>query len=135
MAKEHAIKFGVSKTQQNLKRETDIDYIVERSRKIGMLPNNNRVPTYQDVSQVPDYQSALHIVINAQKQFDLLDSKIRKRFRNDPSEMMAFLADPANIDEAVKLGMMTKSEAKKEESEKTPMAKAETAKKADQAEA
>lgn len=111
------ITFGKSRTQQNLKDECDINKIVERSRKLGQLPQSTKTPYYTDVSEIPDYQTAMHVVIQAQSQFDALDSKIRRRFRNDPSEMMAFLSDPANADEAVKLGMMTRREAKVEEPE------------------
>ncbi len=34
-----------------------------------------------------------------------MDAKIRARFHNSPQEFLEFFADPANADEAVRLGL------------------------------
>jgi phage internal scaffolding protein len=44
--------------------------------------------------------------MDAQYQFDQLPALIRDRFHNDPQEMLAFLNDPNNYDEAIKLGLV-----------------------------
>ena len=39
-----------------------------------------------------------------------LPSRVRRRFDNDPAELMEFLADEANREEAVMLGLIEKEE-------------------------
>ena len=43
----------------------------------------------------------------------LLPAQMRSRFNNDPAELLKFIKDPANLDEAVKLGILVKKEAPK----------------------
>ena len=67
---------------------------------------NQAQPQYLDVSALPDYQSALNIVQEAQASFDALPSTVRERFSNNPGSLISFLADPSNRDEAIKLGLV-----------------------------
>ena len=39
-----------------------------------------------------------------------LDSRVRKRFNNDPSELLAFLSDDRNRSEAEKLNLLSVKE-------------------------
>jgi len=39
--------------------------------------------------------------------FATLPSHVRRRFENDPQEFLAFMADPANQDEVIKMGLAT----------------------------
>lgn len=119
---------GKSLTQQHFKEGADINKIVARSQRAGMLPPNNKIPQYLDVSSLEDYQTSLNKVITAQNIFDGLPSKIRSRFKNDPSQMIAFLSDPENLDEAVRLGMATIRKLA-DETEPTQPTKASTKKK------
>lgn len=61
---------------------------------------------YGDFSNAPDYLDARMSLINAQKAFDGLSSEIRKRFGNDPLQLLAFLDDKKNKDEAIRLGLI-----------------------------
>jgi phage internal scaffolding protein len=61
---------------------------------------------YADMTDLPDYQTALQTVITAQTTFDTIPSNVRHRFDNNPQTFIDFMADPANTDEAVKLGLM-----------------------------
>lgn len=92
-------------TKQSFKDECDIEKILERGSKTGFYPVMHSQPMYGDVSQVSDYQAALDIVTTAQAQFASLDAKVRKRFDNDPSKFLSFMADADNIDEMVSLGL------------------------------
>lgn len=96
-----------SLTQQHFKDECDINKIVARFKKTGVFDHvTTKTPTYGDFSNVQSYQDALGIVQRAEDSFDSLPSAVRKRFQNDPLELLAFMEDPGNYDEAVRLGLV-----------------------------
>ena len=98
-------------TQQQFKDEADINNLVDRFLRTGEIPSIDARAMYGDFVDVPQsYQEALDAVFAAQAGFDTLPAKTRQRFNNDPAELLAFLADPANVDEAVDLGLMEKPE-------------------------
>lgn len=96
-----------TRTQQQFKEETDINTIVERFGITGELPSNLAVPQSGDfVDAVTDYQSAMNLVILAQRSFQELPAKVRARFGNDPAQLVEFVSDEANRDEARALGLL-----------------------------
>lgn len=95
-----------SRTQQHFKDETDINVMVERFSRTGELPPAPPAPAMADFDGVFDFQSAMNVLVDASRSFDALPAKVRKRFANDPHEMMQFVADEANYDEALKLGLV-----------------------------
>lgn len=95
-----------TKTQQQYKESCDINNIIKTYASTGELPLSNKVGKFMDVSNVSDYQTALETVYNAQKAFDALPSHIRTKFENDPNQLIAFLEDDKNYDEAQKLGLL-----------------------------
>jgi phage internal scaffolding protein len=112
--KPHALYFDKpSLTKQSFKDECDINRIIARVRNGGNININTRAGRYMDVSNVPDYATALAIVKNADDMFAALPAGVRKKFENDPLEMVEFLQDPKNHDEAVKLGLVVPKEAPK----------------------
>lgn len=97
--------------------ESDINYIMDKFQKTGQLTHtSNRQGVYADVSQIPDLLGAAIIVKEAQDNFNALPSQIREKFKNDPQEMINFLQDPKNAEEAVKLGLLNKQELKNDNS-------------------
>lgn len=95
-----------SLTVQSERDETDINLIVERYQATGLLPVTNVTPQWGvDVTDAPTYQEAVQVVIDAQNMFNSLDAKLRKQFDNDPAQFLAFVDDPANADELVKMGL------------------------------
>jgi phage internal scaffolding protein len=94
-----------SLTQQQFKEESDINTIVNRFMKSGVLPTPVNMPQYLDYEGVFDYQSAMNAVRSADEQFMRMDAKVRARFNNSPQEFLSFFADPANTDEAIRLGL------------------------------
>ena len=107
-----------SLTQQHFKDETDINNILRQFNITGMLPEAPLSPRYGDFSGIVDYHTALNSVIAAQSEFDGLPAQIRARFNNDPAELIEFLDDEKNRDEAVKLGLL---DVPKAESTVTPL--------------
>jgi len=97
--------FDVSLTQQQFAEEADINTIVNRFLKTGVLPTPNTFPQYVDFEGVFDYQSAMNLVRSADESFMRMDAKVRSRFNNSPQEFLEFFANPANSEEAIRLGL------------------------------
>lgn len=112
-----------SRTQQHFKEESDINFIVNRFLKTGTLPDVNPSAMYGDFLHAPgSYQEALNLVIEAQDGFNALPAEMRARFNNDPGELLTFLQDENNRDEAITLGLIEKSvEAVKTAPESPPL--------------
>lgn len=96
----------VTRTQQQFKDEVDINTIARNFGLTGRLPENVRMPTYGDFTDVDDYQSALNAARRAAQSFMEMPGEVRLRFANDPQQFLAFCSNPANRDEAVKLGLV-----------------------------
>ena len=102
-----------SMTQQSAKDECDINNILKRYEKTGILPDLIREDgAYGDFSEVPEYQEALNIVEKAQFQFNSLDGHLRKRFDNEPAKFLEFCQNPANLEEMYTLGLAIRPEPK-----------------------
>jgi len=95
-----------SRTQQQFKAETDINEIVRRFGITGKVPVSARAPISGDFTGVADFQTAMQAVVSAQEGFMSFPAAVRKRFANDPQQMLEFLADEGNLDEARKLGLV-----------------------------
>lgn len=63
------------------------------------------------VDQGKDYHAQLAAVTGVRQYFEALPSKVRARFGNDPSQMLEFLGDSRNREEAEKLGLVKAPEA------------------------
>ncbi len=94
-----------SLTQQQFREEADINTIVDRFLKSGVLPSAATMPQYVDYEGVFDFQSAMNVVRKADENFMRLDAKVRARFNNSPQTFLEFFANPENIDEAIRLGL------------------------------
>lgn len=97
-----------SLTEQEHLDESDINYIAERFMRTGAAPQVLHMPTYGDFSGIFDFQSAMNVINAAKQEFMSLPAKIRARFNNDPHELVNFIEDPSNRDEAIKLGFIEK---------------------------
>ena len=91
--------------QQQFLEDSDINTIVRRFKLTGQLPDNVRAPQYADFEGVFDYQTAMNAIRQAQESFNAMPADVRSRFANDPQRFVAFCSDPANLDEARKLGL------------------------------
>ena len=98
-----------SKTQQNLKDETDINSIIKRYDKTGILSSVNEVQQqFGDFSDVPDYKTCIERVHSAGDAFLQLPSEVRKRFNNNALDFLEFAQNPENQKEMIKLGLAKK---------------------------
>ena len=111
---------GEGRTKQAHKDECDVNLIMARFQKTGVLEfTEKRSPQYGDVTGV-DFQEAMRTVTEAQEMFDELPSKVRNRFGNDPAAMLDFISDPINDEEAVKLGLLEAAKPDPEEAALPP---------------
>lgn len=94
-----------SLTVQADAEEADINTIVRRFGLTGELPQNVRMPLSGDFSNAGDYQQSMNALIAAQNAFMQFPADVRRRFGDDPANLIAFAEDPSNYDEAVKLGL------------------------------
>lgn len=95
-----------SRTQQHFKEEVDINTIVKRFGLTGELPTNVPHVLQGDFTNVVDFQSAMDMVVQAREAFMEQPADVRARFDNDPQKFLSFVSDKANLDEAIKLGMI-----------------------------
>lgn len=100
---------GPTRTKQSFREQVNINSILARHRRSGMLDHvNGKTPFYGDVSGIADYQEALNVVHRASELFNGMSAAVRRRFDNDPVRMIEFLQDPSNLKEAQELGMVVK---------------------------
>ena len=95
-----------SKAIQSAEEESNINTIVRRFGISGELPNQVAMPQSGDFTNIPDFHTAMNLVRKAQEEFVRVPAEIRARFNNDPGRFMDFFDDPANYDEALKLGLV-----------------------------
>ncbi len=76
----------------------------------GARGTHARKPFQGDFTTGDSYHAQLNKQIEAQNSFDGLPSHIRNRFKNDPGKLLDFLANPENLSEAQKLGLVDKPE-------------------------
>lgn len=95
-----------SLTKQSEADSCDINKIVERFEKTGILPNVNETPAlYIDATKMPDYRTALDQVNMANEYFSHLNAKIRAMFDNDPAQFLDFVSNEDNHQHMVELGL------------------------------
>lgn len=92
--------------QQQFKDECDINNILRQFNITGQLPTSPLSPRYGDFTGIVDYQSALNAVIAAEDGFMTLPAETRAMFGNDPEQLINFLDNPENKDQAIKLGLI-----------------------------
>ena len=102
-----------SLTQQQFKDECDINKIMDRYLRTGVLsdPLQNRgIPKYGDYADIGDYMDHMNKVVEANEMFESLPASIRKRFNNNPGELIEFVMNDDNRKEAEFLGLIEKKE-------------------------
>jgi len=98
---------GPSLAKQSFKKECDINHIMSKYLKTGLV---NHVAKYNGKygETLPidfDYQDACNAVLEAQEIFMSVPSDLRRKFNNDPAEFLSFVNDPANAEEMYELGL------------------------------
>jgi len=97
-------------TQQQYKDQVDVNNIMKRYKKTGSLSHvrNAQQGAYLDLTEIPDYAESLMQVKKAQESFEMIPAELRIKFNNDPKQLINYLKDPKNKDEAIKHGLLVK---------------------------
>lgn len=103
----HPIKdFGKSLTRQSELKYADINLIMAKYDKSGVLPPATRDGFFADVTSVGDYRDAIHRVRQADGYFMKLPAKVRSKFDNDPAVFLDFVSDAKNLGEIEAMGLI-----------------------------
>ena len=98
-----------TRTQQHLKDTTDINKIIARYKKTGEITHlNSNTGVYRDMHQIPDYETAMNTIIDANQKFEELPAKIREKFQFNPGNLISYLQNEKNREEAIELGLVKK---------------------------
>lgn len=113
---------SVSMTKQSHKDECDINLIIKRYQKTGIIQHiTSQTPIYTDLPDTLDYQHSLAVLQEAEDAFATLPSVVREHFSNDPAAFLAAFSDPAQHAQLKEWGLLNSSPGR----EPDPMAQAE----------
>lgn len=105
---------GESLTQQSDADDADINVIMARYQKTGMMPGIQETPLQGDFSSGEDFRALQDKLLAAREAFGEIPAEIRKRFNNDPAQFVDFVQNPENADELVKMGLANAPSPKEE---------------------
>ena len=95
-----------SRTKQAHRDECDVNKIIAKYRKTGVVAHLNNNPQNYDYAPGVDFQEALELVQQGEDQFNSLPASIRTQFDNNPSDFVDFVSNPANHEEMIKMGLI-----------------------------
>jgi len=127
MKRPHSITFdpAESMTKQSFKDECDINKIMAKFQRTGVLEHYAKhAPQYMDIPPL-DHAEALILISEAASMFEELPSSIRKKFENNPQKFLEFVDNPDNIEQLREMGLAKPAKATerppgKQQSDKTP---------------
>lgn len=98
---------GDTRTKQYFKDECNIDNILAQYDRTGLINHVNEYQgNYEDVSNFQDYHTSMNQVLETNKLFMTLPSKMRLKFNNDPGSFVEFVSNPENKEEMIKMGLI-----------------------------
>ena len=96
-----------SKTKQADARGTDVNDIMARYLREGIFTHQNRrPPRYGDFTSAEDFRTAAQAVLDTQRRFDELPSRVRDHVDNDPAKLLELVFDPERREEMEELGLL-----------------------------
>lgn len=99
-----------SLTKSEYRDECNINNVIARALRTGVLPGVKQEALYGDFTEVTDYATAQVKIAEAKSEFEQLPSHIKEKFDNEVTTLLDWMDDPANEDEARKLGLLPKLE-------------------------
>lgn len=103
----HAITFtDASRTKQSDRDSVNINSIVAKYNKTGILPGMKNLPEYGDFTASTTLHESMNIVKEAEAAFASLPAEVRAAVGNDPGALLDLVADPAQRDKAIELGLI-----------------------------
>lgn len=99
-----------SMTRQSEAEACDINFIMRRYEQTG-IPPEFRPGDYLDVSEMPDYRTALDQIEAARALFGKMPLAVRKAFNQDPAEFLDQIGNPDRRKEFEDLGLFEQGKA------------------------
>ena len=97
-----------SMTKQSMQNELDINNIIKKYHKTGVLPNLQKLEgVYGEITSM-DLQTALQKVTDAENAFAEVPAKIRNLFDNDAGKFIDYATNPKNIGQMQEWGLAEK---------------------------
>lgn len=100
-----------SRTKQQFKGSCDINQIMRRYQETGVHPSlftkTNSGGISASVDQNMTYHSMFQKVESIREEFNSLPSGVRRKFQNDPLQLLEFVSKEENREEAVKIGLIS----------------------------
>jgi len=100
------VRDGEPRTEKSHLKECDIKNIIARYKRDGLPYPSWHQDGDIDVSNFPDFTQAQLVVAQGQSLFHSMPAHVRDRFKNEPANLLAFMRDPKNLEEAVKMGLI-----------------------------
>ncbi len=99
-----------SRTKQSFRDECDVNHIMARYQKTGVIQHFNQQKASYGFAPAIDFSEAIKLVEKAGELFDGLPSEIRKKFSNNPEKFLAFCENPDNRSEMALLGLLKETD-------------------------
>lgn len=95
-----------SMTDPSFAPECDVNNIVKKYKNTGQITHlAKREGVYADVSTITDLLTATIQVQKASEAFKTIPAELRRKLNEDPAELIEFLNDPKNDEEAIYYGL------------------------------
>ena len=96
-----------TRTKQEFLEEVNINTLIERFKLGAKLPVLERMPSYEDFSDVYDFKTAVDALAKSREAYDKMPAAVRKRFGDDPQRFLDWCEDDRNYEEAMGLGLIS----------------------------
>lgn len=93
-------------TRQEFAEECDINTIMERYERSGVVSHVNRAePVFLDTTLYKGLQASMDAFKEAEMAFLALPAKVRREFDNDPQKFVDYAVDPTNVEQMREWGL------------------------------
>jgi len=103
------IDCGPGKTKSNMKDASDINLIMARYKKTGLINFVDKRQAEYMQSNPVDFHEAMNLIAESNSLFADMPAYLRKRFNNDPGEFLKFVQEEENRPEMIDLGLVERT--------------------------
>ena len=96
---------GKGRTKQAPLRETDINWIMKKYVKTGLIDHLSRHGAEYGFASSVTFHEAMNVVTKAEQMFLDLPAEVRVRFEGKPGAFLDFVQNPENQEEMIELGL------------------------------
>lgn len=99
-----------SRTKQSFKDECNINTIMAKAIKSGIVPGSNYSPVFGDFSSAGDFHELQNRILEVKAVFGSLPADFRKELGEDPGNLVEWLSKPENQSRAAELGLIPQAD-------------------------